>query len=123
MIHPNTVERTIIIIEKTNEFTDISVARCLDGIVSLSRISVRTSRKSSEKDPINPPKTIRGRQSGKAHKKGEKYTDRAKQQNRAVAVFVKVCRHPRSQCRAESHHEEGRSKQRAVHAGEWQLRL
>ena len=58
MIHPNTVERTIIIIEKTNEFTDISVARCLDGIMSLSRISVRTSRKSSEKDPINPPKTI-----------------------------------------------------------------
>ena len=59
MIHPNTVERTIIIIEKTNEFTDISVARCLDGIMSLSRISVRTSRKSSEKDPTNPPKTIR----------------------------------------------------------------
>ena len=59
MIHPNTVERTIIIMEKTNEFTDISVARCLDGIMSLSRISVRTSRKSSEKDPINPPKTIR----------------------------------------------------------------
>ena len=56
MIHPNTVERTIIIIEKTNEFTDISVARCLDGIMSLSRISVRTSRKSSEKDPTNPPK-------------------------------------------------------------------
>lgn len=42
MIHPNTVERTIIIMEKTNEFTDISVARCLDGIMSLSRISVRT---------------------------------------------------------------------------------
>ena len=35
------------------------VARCLDGIMSLSRISVRTSRKSSEKDPTNPPKTIR----------------------------------------------------------------
>ena len=59
MIHPNTVERTIIIIEKTNEFTDISVARCLDGLMSLSRISVRTSSKSSEKDQITPPKTIR----------------------------------------------------------------
>ena len=41
MIHPNTVERTIIIIEKTNEFTDIRVARCLDGIMSLSRIKRR----------------------------------------------------------------------------------
>ena len=121
MIHPNTVERTIIIIEKTNEFTDISVARCLDHVIEqnigpdFKKIIGKGSDKSAEDH--------KGRQSGKAHKKGEKYTDRAKQQNRAVAVFVKVCRHPRSQCRAESHHEEGRSKQRAVHAGEWQLRL
>lgn len=45
---------TIITSENVNELTDIRVARCFDGIISFKITSVRTSKKSSENEPIKP---------------------------------------------------------------------
>ncbi len=58
-IIPNIGESTIITMEKAKEFTDISVALWSDGIIVLSRISVLTWTKLSEKAPIKPPIIIR----------------------------------------------------------------
>lgn len=49
---------TIITSENVNELTDIRVARCFDGIISFKITSVRTSKKSSENEPIKPPRII-----------------------------------------------------------------
>ena len=49
---PISVDITIITSENINELTEMSVALCSDGIISLSIISVRTSIKSSKKDII-----------------------------------------------------------------------
>ena len=59
IILPINVDITIITNENVKEFTEISVALCSDGIISFNRMSVRTSRKSSAKEPANPPRTIR----------------------------------------------------------------
>ena len=48
---------TIITNENVKEFTEISVALCSDGIISFNRMSVRTSRKSSAKEPTKPSYT------------------------------------------------------------------
>ena len=59
MIHPNTVERTIIIIEKDKR-VHRHQRRPLPGRDHVIEQNIGPdSRKSSEKDPINPPKTIR----------------------------------------------------------------
>ena len=55
---PISVDITIITSENINELTEMSVALCSDGIISLSIISVRTSIKSSKKEPANPPSII-----------------------------------------------------------------
>ena len=55
---PISVDITIITSENINELTEMSVALCSDGIISLSIISVRTSIKSSKNEPANPPNTI-----------------------------------------------------------------
>lgn len=49
---PISVDITIITIENIIELTEINVALCSDGIISLSIISVRTSIKSSKKEPV-----------------------------------------------------------------------
>ena len=59
IIPPITVDSTIMTSENIKEFTEISVALCSDGIMSFKMTSVRTSRKSSENAPINPPHIIR----------------------------------------------------------------
>ena len=56
---PINVDITIITNENVKEFTEISVALCSDGIISFNRMSVRTSRKSSAKEPTKPPRIIR----------------------------------------------------------------
>lgn len=48
----------IIIIEKENESTEMSVARCSEGNISCSSTLVRTCNASSPTAVIKPPKAI-----------------------------------------------------------------
>ena len=58
-IHPKIGDKTIITTENVNEFIDIKVALCSDGIILLRTTSVRISIKLSENDPIQAPTIIR----------------------------------------------------------------